>query len=210
MLIETVAAPDSANPEAPTTLPPANGSPELFGFVYPIAGGCLPLGDQLMPNAPRGYRNGIHEGVDFYNVDNCTPISGGTGALAAKDGVVIRADVSYVDPTLEEMNANLANPNTDAALDLFRGRQIWVEHGGGLITRYAHLQGIAPGIVEGVSVSQGQLIGYVGESGTPESVSNPGGENHLHFEVRLPNGSYLGAGEAPEAVRALYQTLFAP
>ena len=54
-------------PASPTAVP----NP-LTGFSYPIAGGCLPKGDQLMPNAPRTYRQGTHEGVDFYQVDNCT------------------------------------------------------------------------------------------------------------------------------------------
>src|SRR5690606_17504275 len=50
----------------------------LRGFAYPIEGGCLPEGNQLMPNAPREYRQGTHEGVDFYDVDNCTPVTVGT------------------------------------------------------------------------------------------------------------------------------------
>ena len=39
-----------------------------------------------MPGAPRAYRNGIHEGVDFYNADNCVPVDIGTEVLAAKVG----------------------------------------------------------------------------------------------------------------------------
>ena len=47
---------------------------------------------------------------------------------------------------------------------------------------YAHLSAFAPNLAVGYTVSQGQLIGYVGDTG------NPGpGNYHLHFEVH-PNG----------------------
>lgn len=197
--IVTVTATSSAN----------NGGDPLKGFIYPISGGCLPQGDQLMPNAPRTYRNGTHEGVDFYGVDNCTSIVKGTPVLAAKAGTVIRADLNYTDPTAAEMQAYLTNPNTDASLDEFRGRQVWIRHddGGVYVTRYCHLSSIAAGITPGTRVTAGQLIAYVGESGTPESLVNPGSELHLHFEMRI-GSSYLGAGQTPAQVRALYQTLF--
>jgi murein DD-endopeptidase MepM/ murein hydrolase activator NlpD len=162
-----------------------------------------------MPNAPRTYRNGIHEGIDFYQVDNCTAIGRGTPVLAAKAGRVIRADLDYRDITEAEVAAYLANPNTEEALDKFRGRQVWIQHEGGIVTRYAHLSGIAPGITVGATVAQGQVVAYVGNSGTPESVSNPSGEMHLHFEVRVGD-SYLGKGQSPAEVRRLYTRLFSP
>jgi murein DD-endopeptidase MepM/ murein hydrolase activator NlpD len=175
----------------------------------PIQGGCLPNGNQLMPNAPRTYRQGTHEVVDFYDVDNCTDIALGTHVVAAKAGRVIRADTSFVDMSVAQLNADLANPQTPEALDRFRGRQVWVEHEGGVITRYCHLSAIAPGIAVGASVNRGDLVAFVGESGTPESITNPGREYHLHFEVRIGD-SYLGQGLPPAEVRALYLALFAP
>src|SRR6266508_494592 len=58
------------------------------------------------------------------------------------------------------------------------GNFVIVDHGGGLATAYAHQSSIAVG--EG-SVSQGQVIGYVGCTG---HCFGP----HLHFEVRV-NGT---------------------
>jgi murein DD-endopeptidase MepM/ murein hydrolase activator NlpD len=58
------------------------------------------------------------------------------------------------------------------------GNLVIVDHGGGLSTAYAHQSSIAVG---GGSVSQGQVIGYVGCTG---HCFGP----HLHFEVRV-NGS---------------------
>jgi murein DD-endopeptidase MepM/ murein hydrolase activator NlpD len=179
----------------------------LLGFAYPLRGACLPQGDQLMPNAPRPYRNGIHEGIDFYQVDNCTAIGLGTEVLAAKQGRVVRADLDYHDLTAAELQQYSDDPTTEVALDVFRGRQVWLEHEGGVVTRYAHLSGIAPGIEVGKSVVQGEVVGYVGESGTPESLTNPGHEYHLHFEVRTA-AAFLGDGLPPAEVRSLYHRLF--
>jgi murein DD-endopeptidase MepM/ murein hydrolase activator NlpD len=167
-----------------------------------------------MPNAPREYRGGTHEGVDFYDYDNCTPIVAGGSVIAAKDGVVVRADAGYHDLTQEELDAanqRIAAGDADAfeVVDLFRGRQVWIDHGDGIVTRYAHLGGIAPGIREGVRVAQGQTVAYIGDSGTPESLSNPGTENHLHWELRVGE-TFLGAGSPPDETRALYEGLFEP
>ncbi len=167
-----------------------------------------------MPNAKRDYRGGIHEGVDFYRADNCTGITKGTPVLAAKDGVVIRANHDYHDLTQAELNAAdkriaQGGANDPQVLDLFRGRQAWIDHGKGIVTRYAHLSAIPANITAGTRVVQGEVIGFVGESGTPESLTAPGTEYHLHWEVRAGD-SYLGRSLPPEEVRAIYKALFEP
>jgi murein DD-endopeptidase MepM/ murein hydrolase activator NlpD len=166
-----------------------------------------------MPNAPRPYRNGVHEGVDFYDSDSCTGITRGTQVLAAKAGTVVRADLDYKDITAAEVAKYQANPNTEEALNSFRGRQVWVDHGvdaGGqrIITRYCHLSAVAPAIAVGTQVARGQFIAAVGESGTPESVVRPGSEYHLHFEIRI-GGAFLGKALPPAQVRTLYVAAFA-
>lgn len=206
----------------PTATPiPATATPEapdltIFrNFSYPIEGGCLPESDALMPNAPREYREGIHEGVDFYTYDNCVEITQETPVLAAKDGEVVRADLDYTALTqaeLDDFTTRIAageDPNAFEFLDMFRGRQVWIDHGDGIVTRYAHLGSIAPGIIEGQRVAAGTPLGTAGDSGTPESLSNPGQETHLHFEVRTAD-TYLGVGLAADDVRASYERLFEP
>lgn len=59
------------------------------------------------------------------------------------------------------------------------GNAVIVDHGGGVATLYAHFSGFAVGA--GQSVSQGQVVGYVGCTGSCTG-------DHLHFEVRI-NGS---------------------
>jgi len=187
---------------------------DLHGFIMPVEGACLPTSDALMPNAPREYRSGVHEGIDFYFGDACVVIERGTPVVAAHAGTVVRADHTYVPLTLEEVqrltalteSQGFSDPET---LDVYRGRQVWIDHGDGVVTRYCHLDAIAPDIAEGTRVEAGQPIGAIGDSGTPESVTAPGTELHLHFEVRVGDG-FLGEQHSPDQVRALYRRLFEP
>jgi len=193
----------------PSSTPDPNA---LRGFVVPIPGACLPDADNLMPNAPRAYRNGVHEGVDFYPFNSCVVIEPGTLIVAMSAGTVIRADLDYVDLTAEQVDELDAKTNAQGysdpeTLDIYRGRQVWVDHGGGIVTRYCHLGLIADGIEVGARVDQGQVIAGVGESGTPESVTAPGTEMHLHAEVRIGE-SFLGADLPADEVRRLYNLLF--
>ena len=195
------------DPEPTATAP----DPAVTGYAVPIAGACLPESEALLPGAPRPYRDGVHEGMDFYDDDNCVLIGLDTEVLAAKAGTVIRADVDYADLTLDELaklEARVASGEDDVedVLDAYRGRQVWIDHGGGEVTRYAHLNAVAD-IAVGDQVEQGDLIGYVGESGSPESVTDPGTEVHLHFELRI-GATYLGAGLSMDRVRELYDLAF--
>ncbi len=56
------------------------------------------------------------------------------------------------------------------------GNLVVIDHGGGLATAYGHQSRIA--VAAGQSVSQGEIIGYVGSTGHS---TGP----HLHFEVRV-------------------------
>ncbi len=204
-----------ASPAPSRTPPPvttAADSPIGIHLAMPIAGACLTTVDDQMPNAIRDYRAGIHEGVDFFTDYACIPVAKDTPALAAADGVVVRADHDYRALTQKEIDdleaKSVAQGYTDeGALDKFRGRQLWIDHGGGIVTRYCHLDGIPGDVQIGTHVNQGDVIGYIGDSGTPESASNPDFEIHLHFEIRVGK-TYLGAGLDPLQTRNIYERVF--
>ena len=153
-------------------------------FSIPVTGGVVPTAPELLPNSARAYRGGTHEGIDF-------PVRTGTPVLAAAAGRISRIDYAYQEWSEPARNAAIDNSRRlgytpELILDLIRGRQIWVDHGGGVVTRYAHLSAVAP-LARGDWVEPGQLIGYAGQSGFPE------GGPHLHFEIRIGD-TYLGAG----------------
>ena len=90
------------------------------------------------------------------------------------------------------------------------GRQVWLDHGNGLGTRYLHLSGIALGVQVGSTVKAGTVIGYAGNSGTPEAAAGTLADVHLHVEVRVGNG-FLGQWISPiETRRWLMRLLFNP
>ncbi len=81
------------------------------------------------------------------------------------------------------------------------GRVVIVKHDKERSTLYAHMSKFAPKIAEGVKLSQGQVIGYVGQTGW---ASGP----HLHFEFLIngePNdpAAVLPPPEPPLNLQAL-------
>jgi murein DD-endopeptidase MepM/ murein hydrolase activator NlpD len=89
----------------------------------------------------------FHEGVDIGGPDG-TPVHAPAGGRVVKAGM----GTGY-------------------------GREVQIDHGNGILTLYAHLQGF--NVVAGQSVVKGEVIGYVGHSGT--RVTGP----NLHYEVRV-------------------------
>jgi murein DD-endopeptidase MepM/ murein hydrolase activator NlpD len=71
------------------------------------------------------------------------------------------------------------------------GLAAYVTTPGGTYYYLAHMDRTAPGIAAGTAVVQGQIVGFVGDSGNAQ-----GGAAHLHFEIH-PRG---GAAVDPKAI----------
>jgi murein DD-endopeptidase MepM/ murein hydrolase activator NlpD len=95
----------------------------------------------------------MHTGVDW-----AAPV--GTPILAAGNGVVIKAE-----------------------WDSGYGRRVEIQHSNGYVTTYNHMSGFGRGVAAGARVSQGQVVGYLGQTGL---ATGP----HLHYEVII-NGNFV-------------------
>ena len=150
---------ETITPGQKLTLPPGDISSTLIAkanqksqYVADNRVASLPSGSQGGYTKPMNWNyisrrvGGGHNGTDM-----CAPV--GTAVVAAKGGVVERAEYGY--------NGGYGN-------------YVLINHGGGYKTRYAHMSSIA--VHAGQSVGAGQFIGASGNSGRS---TGP----HLHFEA---------------------------
>ncbi len=189
------AVPLPNDPQVLAALPP---------LLMPIGGSDITSRDLQLPGAPRHYRLGIHAGLDFY-------WGAGTAVRAAASGTVLRATHSYTPPDYWQFEqwrseAETLGYSSPEALDFYRGRQIWIAHDDGLVSRYVHLESIDPAVIEGSRVERGQLIGTVGNSGSPAAQFSPTDDAHLHFELWIGD-YYLGEFLRPVEVREWFARL---
>ena len=182
------------------------------GYTVPIEGATISSRATHLPGATRAYRNGTHEGFDFYGGTVSVPIDYGTPIRAVANGTIIRADQTYVEMTETEYNQVIETSkrslNTPPELlDKLRGRQVWIEHSGGFISRYAHLSAIPSTLVVGASIKQNDVIGETGNSGTLEAVQNTQDDPHPHVEI-WKGDVYLGHGLEPAKIYELAAQVF--
>lgn len=208
------AEPAPAEVVTPTepTASPAAVAESPAGLWFPVPGARLPASDDNLPGAPRHYRHGVSQGFDFYEGDAGVPLSYGTPVVAAAAGQVVRADVAYteIDPRAwEVLMADVAEAGADEAqLDRLRGRQVWIRTPDGSVLRYGHLSGTRTGLRVGSNVYQGQVIGFVGNSGTDRAVAGGQDGARLRFEIWTAEEEFFGAGLSATEVRLAAATLF--
>jgi murein DD-endopeptidase MepM/ murein hydrolase activator NlpD len=168
------------------------------GLAPPINGATFSLSDAHLPGAPREHRSGTHQGFDFSNGSSGRPLPPNAMVVAVATGEIIRIDREYTAPPAEALRywAEIADSPGDVgryALDQLRGRQVWIRHEGGHVSRYAHLSSLNSELAPGDTVEQGQPLGQTGNSGMPPTEEQPEPTPHLHFELWSANGSrYLG------------------
>ncbi len=171
-------------------------------LAWPILGASIPKSDDNLPNAVRAYRKGVSQGFTFQGSDAGIPIAFGAPIVAAGDGQIVRADLDYKELSSRDYAKLLEAVKSGASendLNILRGRQVWIKHPNGTVTRYGHLSRIAPGLRFG-SVRRGAVIGFVGNSGTLEGVRGSAGNARLQFEI-WSNSTFFGAGMKPADVR---------
>ncbi|EMY79669.1 peptidase, M23 family [Leptospira weilii serovar Ranarum str. ICFT] len=188
--------------------------PRLRGYTFPVPGGLIPSLDFQLPNAPRTYRNGVHKGIDIYkkrNIDGqIRNLNFQDEAVAPADGVIVRADHSYSPMTLADYEYHTTESQKGTVTYVekdFGGRQVWIDHGHGVMTSFNHLSSIRKNVKAGDKVKQGDPLGTVGNSGLIEEAKGSTDNTHLHFEIWV-DGEFFGNGLAPAQVRKLLQFFF--
>jgi murein DD-endopeptidase MepM/ murein hydrolase activator NlpD/LysM repeat protein len=181
------------------------------GFKLPFPTDSLPEGLRFYPGARRLYRYGVHEGMDLYGSE-IPGLGIGSPVLAVADGTVVRADTTYQEMTAQEYEKAITRAEAEHRTppeweDRLLGRQVHLLHAFGVESRYAHLSAIAPGLKQDDQLTQGDLVGRVGASGTSSAIYNLQGGAHLHLELWI-NGRYLGQGLSLYETKRLWQAVF--
>jgi murein DD-endopeptidase MepM/ murein hydrolase activator NlpD len=181
------------------------------GFKLPFPGAVLPDRPRSYPGARRLYRYGVHYGVDLYGTD-VAGLGVGSPVLALADGTVTRADTNFVEMTQQEYDAAIKRSEDEHQTppDLFDkllGRQVYISHGSGVESHYAHLSAIAAGVNKDGVIQQGKPVGNVGVSGTSAGAYGTEEGAHLHVEIWI-KGRYLGQGLSLYETMRLWQAVF--
>jgi murein DD-endopeptidase MepM/ murein hydrolase activator NlpD len=118
--------------------------------------------------------------------------------------------VDFAAPTGTPVRAAGDGKVTFAGSQNGYGNVVMLQHSGANSTVYAHLSRFASGTKPGSRVTQGEIIGYVGQTGW---ATGP----HLHFEFRVDNQqrnpltiALPAAPPLPAASRAAFAALVAP
>ncbi len=106
--------------------------------------------------------------ISMYYAQNENPIYGSWYMHKGIDISTFRTG----DPVLATADGKIVT----VAFDIGMGNHIVIEHKYGFLTRYAHLKAFK--VQKGQMVQQGQIIGYIGNTGLS---TGP----HLHYEVHL-------------------------
>lgn len=199
-----------------------NGNPPAFKVVeslslsLPCKDFPVPNQANLLPNAPRKYRNGIHRGIDFW-------VDWGTAVKSVAKGTVIRADHGFAEIPAEFRVKLLktAHKTGHTPSDIFNhillGQAVFIDHGFNLVpgyrsvSIYAHLSHINADVKPGTFIDKGQQIGLSGNSGIKDATEGKRTGAHLHWELILQDANgeyYLGQGFPCDSLYPFLMNIF--
>ena len=125
----------------------------INGFVFPVASEVEFIDSWGYPRMTGTPSAHWHQGTDIF-------ATYGTPLIASENGTVARIGTGTLG-----------------------GNKLWVVGESGTEYYYAHLSAFAAGLSDGMRVTAGQLVGYVGDTGNARGTSP-----HLHFEIHPGGG----------------------
>ncbi|UCZ51882.1 peptidoglycan DD-metalloendopeptidase family protein [Bacillus shivajii] len=175
----------------------------------PIEGAQVSTVESHLPGAPRNYRHGTHEGIDWYAWGSGIEITTDTPILAMAEGKVVRVDhgfEEYPSPEVRNEDLDLAAEiglTPEYILDRLRGKQVWVQYENGVMNRFAHLDRIPDELELGQIVNENTVIGYVGNTGTSHAFTGENGGLHLHQDLLIYGELFWEPYEPQEVTQIL-------
>jgi murein DD-endopeptidase MepM/ murein hydrolase activator NlpD len=164
---------EQPRPLAATGKPAPMGGPARTGASLPPGLPTGTIGYGAAPTPPIGavpiYMN--PDGSWKTSLSKMAPAKRSSGALFMHEGVDLVASIGTPIHAAADGVVVGVGPNGRY------GNWIQIEHAGKLATVYGHLSAFAPGLETGMTVSRGDVIGFVGSTGRSTGA-------HLHFEVQ--------------------------
>jgi murein DD-endopeptidase MepM/ murein hydrolase activator NlpD len=164
----------------------------------------------LLPNAPRRYRGGVHAGVDF----GCP--GRGFLARAALSGRVVMVQADFVEASPADRDALLEQARALGytppwTLAFLYGRFVVLDHGlvdgvGHVTSVSAHLDKVSE-LRPGSVVEAGTVLGEIGNRGTESGAQETEGQIHLHWELYVGE-QFFGQGLSAADTLEVYRRLF--
>ena len=114
---------------------------------------------------------------------------------AVYDGIVVRSNAFQKDVDIDtynsflEISAKVGKTPDDIYDFILLGRSVVIDHGYSItnkfrtITVYSHLSSIPDNLVAGSVVTQGDIIGFSGNTGTSSGALQNDKGAHLHWEI---------------------------
>jgi murein DD-endopeptidase MepM/ murein hydrolase activator NlpD len=171
-----------------------------YAPVQRAAAGLPPGSAELLWQSPSAYtywvafagtpgRKAKHEGVDHVHTD---PKVAEVPVVAMADGEVVYVRLGC--PQSAAFGKNRSARECGSGW----GNHVVVHHGGGIYTRYAHLDPDGVGVGVGDTVRRGEQLGLMGNSGRSET-------RHLHYELGT-----MASGFDPDAPAQSFDAVYDP
>ncbi|MFB8425118.1 M23 family metallopeptidase [Priestia megaterium] len=180
----------------------------LSGPHIPIDHAFVTKEPGQVPGAARDYRNGKHEGFDWYPGAIGIEITRQTLIHPLFEGRIVRIDKNFKELEFNHREVLLkeaaeSNNTSQKTLDKLRGRQVWIQSKNGVLVHYAHTSSVNPELKVGDYVKTTDWIAKVGNSGTSNGALGTDEDLHLHSDILVCGKNFWEYGDISDMNNSL-------